>query len=130
MKYQSKKVSCSLALPNWSPMSVHMLNCNTGSGGACSSTIELPQRRPPPRCAFASSSSAPRAPSAVLLVRLLVGRNRGCRNQSSSSLARAPARASRASAASPTPPKSAPYAIAFRINIPPFVCTKAAEPGN
>ncbi|TVU31511.1 hypothetical protein EJB05_23198 [Eragrostis curvula] len=91
-------------------MSVHTLNCNTGSGGACSSTTELPPRRPPPRCAFASSSSAPRAPSAVLLVRLLVVRNRGCRNHSSSSLARAPARASRASAASPTPPKSAPFA--------------------
>ncbi|TVU23367.1 hypothetical protein EJB05_25727, partial [Eragrostis curvula] len=47
------------------------------------------------------------APSAVLLVHLLVVRSRGCRSRSSSSLARAPAMASRASAASPTPPKPA-----------------------
>jgi hypothetical protein len=61
-------------------------------------------------------------------VRPLIWRpSRGCRSRSSSSLARAPARASRASAASPTPPRPALSNIAVHINatmfascMPPF----------
>jgi hypothetical protein len=68
-----------------------------------------------------------RAPISALLVRLsaarqlIRSRSRDCGSRSSSSSAQEPARAFRASVASPTPPRPALYEIVVRINATTFV---------